>query len=135
MGKRKLTDYDIYLIKEHWSTGEYTYQRLAIKFDVTWRHIARIVRDVERKFNGRDTYAKTNWPQSNFDRIAVDIHGVVIPNGTHGVTWVSSSWNNGPPGGIKNSMIHYQDNHLMKYKNDEKEKSEYDEDDFWKYTV
>lgn len=132
---KKLTDYDIYLIREWWSTGEYTRQQLGAKFNVSWQRIAQLVRGVERKFTGRDIYAKTNWSPGNFDQIAVDIHGKVIPNGTHGVTWVSSSWNNGPPGGIKNSMIHYQDNHLMRYKAYEKERSEYDEDDFWKYTI
>jgi hypothetical protein len=112
IAEREQRNKDIILLYE---TGDYTLEQLAIKYNLHKDTIWEIVK-AHKPFNYRDAGRKVSL---NIDKIPEALR--------KGQVWSTKNWGSGPPGGIDDRMIHYQD---KTYNG-----SFYDEDDFWKFTI
>jgi hypothetical protein len=123
--EREQRNKEIILLYE---TGNYTQEQLAIKYNLSIRAIKTITKG-HKPFSYRDESQKVPL---DIDKLPVDEQGNIwlrVRSGAKrkGQVWSTKNWGSGPPGGIKDSMIHYQDAHYNG--------SFYDEDDFWKFTI
>lgn len=131
-----------------YKSGLYSQRELGEIFHLDRRMIENIVKNT-KEYSHRSTGWKVSldkmmdgdgYEVGDYDTYlegTENEHGGKVGAAKHNkIVWQSNRWGKGPPYGVKTTIIEYQNEHLMRYKtSDKKERSEYDEDDFWKYTI